>query len=441
MEVVSCICTKCYHHFRIKVIAGSDVPLQKYHTMNMHMFILSGRDSDTLLKATRAGEDHVIDRIHLVCLVEECRCKIELERLPPRLTTRELDALGDKQRVARHLKEARLREFDRVQSLGEDFSPNVFEMLRTYLSDGLGADVNAAPKRIKTHNKRFMVTIKDDFDDLLRTLGCVKTMVEDGDEAWVFPILEPPSSPTAFGTRRAKWEDIEAECMLHLERIASGPRNIRPAWEMLQRVLACNYSHILGTLSLDEADLATLGCLANFNADLFAKAAQLLAARCPSRWDEFKGAAVRLIGNRDQDATEALVMYESTMDPSLDPSVEPSMSSEVADAYRFFDTDKHERNGDLFIAKYYMMHELDPSEPSVLRLLHNLEIVGRFLSTDLVSIVRPSQSSSKMDLNRARSVLDAELNFTEDLWQDIVNHKVSLHSHFVCNILRLTDLD
>lgn len=435
--MVSCVCTKCYHHFRIKVAAGSDVPFGKHHALNMHMFIMSGRDSDMLLKATRDAHDHIIDRTYLICLVDECRCRIEFERLPPRLSTRELDALGDKQRIVRNMREAQSKDAERVKSLGEGFSPNVFEMLKTYLNDGLTADVNAPPRRIKTHNKRFMVAINNDFDDLWRTLGFEKTIVEDGDEAWVFAKLEPPSSPTAFGTLRAKWEDTEAECMLHLDSIPTGPRKIRPAWEMLQRVFGCEkYESTLGTPVRDAADLAILGCLANFKATLYSMAAVLLAEKCPLRWEEFKGAALRL-SNDDQEASEALALYEST----LDSSPQQYMSDEVDAAYQFFGAHHKERDGDFFIARYYMMLDADSSEGNVKRLQSNIDIVGNFLSKDLVSVVRPESDTSKMDLIRAGSILnDADMTYTEDIMESIVNNKVSREKLPIRKIMVLTFL-
>ncbi|KAK6085087.1 ubiquitin carboxyl-terminal hydrolase [Seiridium cupressi] len=430
VEVVSCLCAKCYHHFHIKVTAGSSTPFQKNHTMNMHVFVLSGRDSDKLLKATRVGEDHVLDRVHLVCIVDECHCRIELERLPPRISTREIDALGDKHRLARNLQEARSKEHDRVVSLGNEFNPNVFSLLRRYLSDGLDTDVTATPKRIKTHNKKFMIAFKDDFDDLLRTLGCTLHTLEDGDKAWIFPTLEAPSSPTFFGSRRAKWEDTEAECMLHDE--PSGPRRIRPAWEMLQRVIACdNYENLLGSPPQDESDMVLLGCLANFKPKLFVEAAKLLSDKCPPRWEEFTTAAARSIGTRDSDSAEALAIYQSTVENSMMESSKASaISPEVIDAYQFFDTSLTERSPDHFISKYWVMLDANESDAFRSHVLAKLEVISGHLGIDLVGPFRTNGSdklqistNSKMSKSEAQTVLGADLDYSEEIIQDIVNHK------------------
>ncbi|ETS75301.1 hypothetical protein PFICI_12245 [Pestalotiopsis fici W106-1] len=394
--------------------------------MKMHMFLLYSRDELYSsgydgIEDMDCGEDLVLDRVHLLCVVPNCQCKMVIERLPPRISLRQVASMFDKQRVARNLEEARAKEPGRLKEL-EHYDPDIVAMLQRYSRDCLDTKPGEDPRRIKLHNKKFMVAFKNDFDVLWRSLGCTQQRHPDGDEAWVFPVLEESSSTrTNWGTFRARWEDVEAECRaLGAKPAEPSSRTIRSAWDMLKRVIGCAvYDHENSHRDVEEADIALLGCCRNFKPKDVVQVAVLLAERCPQRYEEFIGAAARVI-KEDYNAAEALAMYQS--------EVESRPKKEVLDAFKFFDASIDQRAPDHFISRYLVMVDADKSIPFKKRALECLQIVGNHLGTDLsgpispedLSLLHASSTSSKMSVSEAKAILNsADLDYTDEILQDI----------------------
>lgn len=430
-EVVSCLCTSCRHYFRIILQSESTTDLARDHPMQMHMFLLYDRAilyNQPFIEGTKQlqGEGDVfLDRVQFMCIVPNCHCRMGIERLPPRISAHQIAAMYDKQRVARNLEDARAKDPARLKEL-EHYNPDLVAMLQRYSKDCLETKPNEPPRKIKLHNKKFMVAFKSDFDALWRWLGCTLTKLEDGDEAWVFPVLEESSSQrTEWGTFRARWEDVEAECMA-LGAKPSEPSNraIRSAWDMLKRVIGCDkYDVENNPRDVEESDIALLGCCRNFKPQDVVEVAKLLAERCPQRYEDFVGAAARVIKD-DYSAGEALAMYQS--------EVESRPKQEVLDAFKFFDASVEQKAPDHFISRYMVMVDADKSIAFRKRALKCLQIVGNYLGMDLLgpisaedlSLLEDSPTSSRMSVPEAKAILNnAELEYTEEILQDIVNHK------------------
>ncbi|KAH6653039.1 hypothetical protein BKA67DRAFT_307894 [Truncatella angustata] len=433
-EFLSCVCDQCLHHFRFKVTNGPNPsPLENYHKMKMHMFLLTGRDSDTMLKATRTKQDHVTDRVHFMCIIDGCDCKLQIERLPPRISAKEFNTLMDESRLVENIREARLQDADRIDSLLTKWNPNaegVVGMLCQYLVDGI-----QEPRLIKTHNKKFMIAFKDDFDDLWRTLGCtkktLKTEGEPDEEAWQFPSLGVPVSPTAFGTLRAKWEDFEAECMIYYKQAQTlkdgqrtykeiaTPRRTRPAFELLKRLLGCQYEPLDNNPSLNEEDLVLLGCLANFKPSLYADAAKILVQKCPMRWQEFLDAGGRLIGEQNSDVAFDLMVFRSEVESKPKP-LDAQTMVEVVEAYKYLGADLDQKSADYFIEKY--LNQTSEAGKDVA--IHHLAKIGKYLDKDLLTPVGAGGGvTSKMTRVQAADILGADIEYPHDLLQQLVNNK------------------
>lgn len=433
LEVISCICRKCRFHFRISVNTTVDAPggLSGQHQPRTHMFLLYNRDSNETLEATRSSGDFVLDRLHLSCIADKCNYKMVLERLPPRISAPEVEAMQDKKRVAHNFEILRAEHPDRFKDL-DNWVPDLFAMLQRYSKDCIETKPGESPKKIKRHNKKFLVAFKNDFDPLLRSLGCTLKVIDDGDEAWVFPVLENPSSPTSCGTLRAKWEDVEAECMVLMELMSGtnssaattvSTRKVRPAWDMLQRAFACEKNEsAIGYPSVSEADMALLGCLPYYKPMAIFEAARLLSDRFPRRALEFTQAARRSIGDRDSLASNELAMFESNI-------VNVPDMEQLEGALNFFSANLSQKDPEFYVNKYFQMTGNDDSSSFRGRALEYIATVGHYLNTDLRKLVCPEEETNQMSLSRAQAILgDSDPNWGEDLLLEIVNHKVSSKS-------------
>ncbi|KAI4594026.1 ubiquitin-specific protease ubp2 [Pestalotiopsis sp. 9143b] len=431
LEVISCICRKCRYHFRISVNSTIDAPggLSDQHQPRTHMFLLYNRDSNVTLEATRGSGDFVLDRLHLSCIADKCNYKMVLERLPPRISAQEVEAMQDKKRVAHNFEIVRAEHRDRFKDL-DNWVPDLFAMLQRYSKDCIETKPDESPKKIKRHNKKFLVAFKDDFDPLLRSLGCTLKVIDDGDEAWVFPVLENPSSPTMCGTLRAKWEDVEAECMVLMELMSGtnasaattgGIRKVRPAWDMLQRAFACEKNEsAVGYPSVNEADMALLGCLPYYKPMAIFEAARLLSDRFPRRALEFTQAARRSIGDRDSLASNELAMFESNI-------VNVPDMERLEGALNFFSAYLSQKDQEFYVNKYFQMTGNDDSSSFRSRALEYITIVGKYLNTDLRRVVCPDEdtSTNQMSLSRAQAILgDSAPDWGEDVLLEIVNNKI-----------------
>ncbi|KAI0128007.1 hypothetical protein BJ170DRAFT_683828 [Xylariales sp. AK1849] len=409
VEVYSCICGTCHCHFHITCKDGYNNSCRTTHPEQMHMFALSSRSGKAELRATRVGDHVITERVILACTIEGCLCTMEIEVLPPRLSPREKDNFMDEARVTRHLQEARAQEPARFPEASDNWSQDAIGLFLRYLFDGL-AKTSGKSLQIKKHNKKFTVCFSNDFDDLLRTLGFTDQVLDDNDEAWVFPSLEPtssPSSPTPFASLRAKWEAVEAELMVCNKLKGTQDKTLNNAWDGLKRITSSNYNPDPFSPQLSETDMDLLGCLANYKPTTIVWAATFLAENCPSRHQEFLDAAMRCDLDRDEEAPFQLAMFRSKFDP-LDEMA-------VADAYKYFDAQSNETNVDYFLSKYYTYAQSDTSDEGRARAENYLERIGKHLGTDIVSLIDPAvlvamgasatPSSGRMNLDQASRLL------------------------------------
>ncbi|KAH8668722.1 hypothetical protein BX600DRAFT_435245 [Xylariales sp. PMI_506] len=426
VEYVSCICGGCRERFHITLTAGSTVPFQKTHPQGMHMFALDTRYGRAEMKHSQQGNDHVLERVFLICPIQDCCCRLMIEVLPPRLSDREVDDLLDRSRVRRNFADALSREPQRFAGLPEDYGQDVIPTFLRFINDGLDTGPDEAPRKIKQHNKKFAVSFKDDFDDLLRNLGLTDHAVEDG-KAWVFPVLETVGDGvTPFGSKRAKWEDVRAELRIVGSYSPSAVTHLQNAWTDLRRVLCTEYKPMPYGLARSEEDLSLLASLDDYKPAVFVWAAQFFSGHCPRRREEFLAAAERCVGN-DEEAILDLTMYRSAFDANT--------SEQVSAAFEYFSTSANENTDpDYFLGKYYELVQADRTSASRSRALQNLEIVGRYIGVDIVSNIDPAiveslgatdtTSDGRMNLEQAARFLgpDVEPDWTAEFIEPYVNN-------------------
>lgn len=394
----------------------------------MHMFILDKRSNRDQLRAERVG-NYALEEVKLFCINEKCRCKLSIQVLPRRLSTREINNFTDRNRVQRHLEEARAVEPDRFNSSAENFGQQPIGTFIRFLQDGL-SHTEGDPRRIKKHNKLFMVSFKDDFDDLLRSLGFAEQILDNDEEAWVFPALEVASYSTPIGSQRSKWQDVLAELMLLMLEKDKGFDTgavLQPAWGHLRDVLRINYEPIMPAPNISDEDMELLGCLAEFKPIAISWAAILLAERCPSRRDDFLTAGKNCVVGRDDNAELDLITYLSR----FDSDAMEGDGQDVEAAFKYFNSTPAEGRThglDHFVAQALVNTESDPTTAGKERAQRYLGLVQKYLDSDPTG-ADGSQNplQGRMNLGQALKFLGIEADYTAEMIRGFVNLLVRDH--------------
>ncbi|ORY68341.1 uncharacterized protein BCR38DRAFT_481821 [Pseudomassariella vexata] len=342
--------------------------------------------------------------------------------LPPLIDMEVVKKFRDVKRVKQHLDRARREDSDRYKDAADNYGQGPIQMLLTYMNDGLNQQEHDPLRRIKKRNKKFMVSISNDFDDLLVSLGFESKMVENED-SWVFPSLGKPLARTPIGTLRAKWEDVVAELMILSGHC--GSTDLPQSWETLLDLFPGGYEAPQVRAVIDEADLELLGCLPDYRPKVFVWAAIVLATlpKNQSCRQLFVDAAKRCHLERDVDAQIELVQFESGCE----------MDAEAVDAFGAFDAFPGDgKDADYFLTKYYAIGQVQRTDEARARLYQHLEIIGGNLGEDIVSRIdnrvlddmgaTAQTTNGGMTIEQAASTLNIELNWSLELIRDVVNH-------------------
>lgn len=371
--------------------------------------------------------------VRFVCAARSCNFWLEIFTFAPKLSRNEVDMLQNPGRVRLNLKEAREEDPDRYADASEDYGSGTADILLHYLHDALNKPPSeGGPRRIKKRNKRFRVSFHTDFDPLLRSLGFVEGVDDDGGElCWLICQPELQRNPTPVGTLRAQVEDAEAEVAL----LGRGKDTI-PAWDKLLRAFGGRYSNVTPEKSISEDDLTLLGCLGDYPPRHFAWAARLLSDIRPSHRDAYLEAALRCIRERNEDAQSEIVMYQSQFD-TINP-----VDESLQEAYKFFEASGTDRDSvDYLLSKYYVMVQEDRTDAKRALAQQHLEVIGHHLGTDIVNRIDPqllddmsaptliptSSSSHKrrMSIKSATKLLGVDAVFSSEMIRDFVLNLVS----------------
>ncbi|KAL7619578.1 ubiquitin-specific protease ubp2 [Parahypoxylon ruwenzoriense] len=414
---VSTVCGRCRYHFHVKSSFKHARPYDKEHHP-MHMLVPCTQKSATDISTEPAGLDDTVGYARFICAVDNCFFNIEISIMPQKILPEEVRDLNDNNRVAQNLKLARVEDEGRYEDVGDSYGAGTTGILYKYLTDALQRK-EPQPLRIKKRNKKFLVSIRTDFDPLLTRLGFYEGNDAESDEpCWFITTPEGEQDPTPIRTLRARMEDAQAELDIILRWETT------PAWNRLLAAFQGDYPDISIDPSqitqISEEDLDLLGCLVGYPPRLFSWAAILMAELRPRYRDTYLDAGLRCILDRSVDASTEIVMYKSRFDETS------STDRRVRDAFSFFNASPEDGLTTVwFVQTYYAMIQTDPSDDFKAQAEQNLEIIGGYLERDILGEINPKPPGTlgepgRMNVSSAAALLNVESHYTAEIIRDFV---------------------
>ncbi|KAI0895232.1 cysteine proteinase [Annulohypoxylon nitens] len=427
---LSLICARCRYHFHVSNDTRHAQDWGPEHRHHMLVACYDEPTNDAKVKAEKSNYDDATSHARFICIAGECLFNIKIDVVPWRVSERDVANFSDKDRVNKNLELALAEDADRYTGLIGSMNLGSESILQTYLTDALKI-TNDIPLRVNKRNKRFFVSMRSDFDNLLKFLGFYEGIdPSTNEECWYIPPPESKSKPTRVGTLRARMEDAYTEL-----QILFSHRNTPNTWEKLIQAFVADYpadSNEAFTRTIDENDLNLLGCLAQYPPEYFSWAALLLSKRRPADRNEYLDAALRCIGNRSYDTSLEIIMYKSRFDNAS------AMDIKIEEAYAFFNVSPNDgMTSDWFMSKYYEMAKSRVCDEFKAQALQHLEAIGNRLGRDIVGELDPAAlgqvgmsgaklpgSSGPMSLSAAASFLEVEPNYTAEIIRGFVERLI-----------------
>ncbi|OTA88399.1 hypothetical protein M434DRAFT_34874 [Hypoxylon sp. CO27-5] len=431
MIFISTVCRQCRYHFHVKSDFRHTKPYSDDHRLHM---LACCETPASRPRTEKARYDDTMSNARFICVSENCYFNIEITAVPSRIQPEDVAKFNDKSRTDRNLALARAQDPDRYADVGDSPSYGTDIMLRRYLSDALKKNDDRPPLKINKRNKKFLVSMGSDFDDLLRFLGFYEgTDGDSGEPCWYIPLPEEEQIPTRVQTLRARMEDAQAE----LDIITNG--RIIPAWDSLLQAFQVDYPHINVDVpfmsSVQESDFAILGCLSSYPPQYFSWAAILLAKLRPRDRDLYLDTGLRCIAERSDDASTEIIMYKSQFDGT------GTTDMAVEEAYAFFGASLDEGpTPDWFLNRYYEMAKSNGTDSFKAQAQQHLEAIGNYLGRDVVSDIDPKNLENigetglmtsspngrgrRMSISSAAKLLNVEPSYTAEIIRGFVQHLV-----------------
>ncbi|KAI1204214.1 cysteine proteinase [Annulohypoxylon truncatum] len=429
---LSLTCNRCRYHFHI---TNDSQHVESWGTEHRHHMLVSCGERSTYRAGAKAGKspyDDTTSHARFICVAGDCLFNIKIDVVPWRLSPVDVAKLSDKNRVEKNLRLALAEDEIRYSGLKSATNLGSEGILRTYLTDALKKNLDA-PLMVNKRNKRFFVSMRSDFDALLRFLGFYEGIdPSTGEECWYIPPPEQEKEPTRVRTLRARMEDA----VMELEILFAGGNTVN-AWEKLLATFQADYPtastpNLAFISTVSDDDLNLLGCLAHYPPEFFSWAAILLSKRRPRDRNEYLDAGLRCIANHSEDASIEIIMYRSRFDNAT------PMEIKVEEAYEFFNASPDSgMTSDWFLARYYEMAKSYAPDEFKAQALQQLEAIGNHLGRDIVSELDPkilghaeipglalSGSSGTMSLSAAANFLEVEPSYTAEIIRDFVERLI-----------------
>ncbi|KAI2627678.1 cysteine proteinase [Hypoxylon sp. NC1633] len=429
---VSVVCARCQYHFHVKTDIRSCLPDSPTHCC--HMLIPCVSKTTRELEVEKSAYNDTVGCARYICACATCLFNIEIHITPPRISQDDAAKFADMNRLTRNLTQAQVEDPDRYSEYNIGQLHSSGRMLHKYLEDALD-NTDMSPLRINKRNKKFLVCIRNDFNDLLKFLGFYEG--EDavtGEPCWYITIPEVPQTTTAIRTLRARMEDAVVE----LRILTAMPT--MPAWENLKEAFKAEFPSqgmdINYRTTVRESDLTLLGCLIGYPPEYFSWAAILLAQLRSDERDKYLDAGLRCIQNRSDDASTDIIIYKSQFDD------EPSVNIGLDKALEFFNTTRGDgMMADWFLERYYELARSNPTDEFKAQAQQHLEAIGNHMGEDIVSHIDPSllesvggsglmttspdSSFGRMSVDSAAKVLNVEPNYTAEIIRGFVDQLVN----------------
>ncbi|KAI1385745.1 cysteine proteinase [Hypoxylon trugodes] len=428
-KFISTFCGRCHYHFHIMSDSRHVQPYSN-DTHRLHMLVPCGQDSTHDSGVNRTGYDDAIGNVRYICAADGCFFNIKISSIPERISEEEMTKLDDKNRIAHNFAQAQANDPERYEKFGDISTLKPRSILQKYLADGLDRDSQQPRLRVNKRNKKFLVCMGNDFDNLLKFLGfCEGVDAESDEPCWFIVHPEPKQGLTRVRTLRARMEDAMAELGL-----VNGV-SMNPAWDSLLNAFQGSYQSVpLDFNAVDpipDAEFALLGCLAGYPPRSFAWAAIFLAQLRPKDRDKYLDTALRCIKERSDDASTEIIMYRSRFDETvLNDRI-------VEEAFTFFAASPEDGlKPEWFLERYYEMVAGHNTDKFRAEAQQHLEAIGNHLGRDIVSEINPralenvgdmgliisSPNGGRMDIASATKLLGVESNWTAEIIRGFVGN-------------------
>lgn len=420
-QIISMVCIGCRYHFVLEV---DDVKLEaspcgkNRKNRPLHHFVWADSDSPAQLAKEDSKYYPIVARERFACSAPACTTELTLRVTRPRIAFRHTQILRDLERVKRRMEEAKRDCPGRFQELSPQWARSAVGTLHAYIRDVIDAKPEDEPRKIAKWNRRFYVQFGPECDSILKYLEFTPKTLDDGEDYWILPTLDPRDDITRVGSRRAFFEDVRHE--LFGLTVASQPDEaikMLAARPRIERDLhADDYPRTMSNISnYDARDFALLGAMPDFSEALLAYAYRQEHRLNKARGQELFSAFKRVVqGRGNYDLEMFIASQESIFENEARQQQQAASLNQGGDdllwqAYSFFRLPSDCDETDEFIINAYNVQvEASPKQKDTAR--ECLAIIGRHRKSDKILAV----AQGPMDLQEATAYLEVDLGWAPE---------------------------
>jgi ubiquitin carboxyl-terminal hydrolase 25 len=420
--ITSAMCTGCLYHFVFRFHSDpSAANCTEKSEYPMHHIIRS-----SFLDAKDLANDHskynpVVALGSFACSAPRCTLRITVQISAPRIPRDFQSMLLDPNLRNRRVAELMKTDPERFAgtngtSVADKWRAPAIELLHLYMQDVVrnGGYSNGVRLRVQKRNKRYVIQLGEDFDQLLRALEFEEDVDEEtGDSAWLVPTLELESQTvtTAIGSRKAYFEDVLAEInsLMTMTQASQGGHILPADTRLLRHLGAASYPTTMVDRLYDSADFARLGATANMKESLLEYAYSRQCWSSPDQIKELLSSLKRLADGRNNFDLDTFIALQESMVESMGQQPRTAGKDNedlVWQAYQYFRLGPDCRESDEFIIQAYKVQcESSPKQKDTARTM--LGVIGRHRNSDKIL----AAAKGPMDINEACRFLEVDVSW------------------------------
>lgn len=428
-HITSAICTRCLYHFVFRFHSDpSAANCFEKSEFPMHHIIRSTFLDANDLKNEQSKYYPLVALGSFACSAPRCTLQVTVHITAPRIPRDYQSSLMDYKLRERRVAELKRTDPDRFinpngTSAFDKWRAPAIDLLHLYMRDIVrdGGYNEEGRLKIQKRNKRFVIQLGSDFDDLLRHLEFQEdTDSETGDDSWLVPTTEPRSETiiTSIGSRKAYFEDVLAEITFLMKisqpslQVGTMPAEPR----LLKHLGAASYPTTSVDRIYDSSDFARLGSKADMKESLLEYAYSRQCWSRPEQIKELLASLKRLADGRNNfDLDTFIAMQESMVESMVEPS-RPAAGAQgpapqenedlVWQAYQYFRLAANCPESDDFIIQQYKVQcESSPKQKDTARTM--LGVIGRHRRSDKIL----AAAKGPMDINEACRFLEVDVSW------------------------------
>ncbi|CAG8954152.1 hypothetical protein HYFRA_00005771 [Hymenoscyphus fraxineus] len=410
--VVATYCDECLWHFDITVDYTS---WKNGHTpckMNDQEHPLHHlQHVESMYSKKDLDQENSITEIHqFACSQLSCPVEVKVEISKPRLRMELLAPLLDSVKVrARGEREIR-QDPERFEGTSPANPFQALGYLKTYIQHAIDGDPSVARKRINKRNKKFALCFDAECDELFNYLGFTTTQEDDTNGVrnffWQQPIVTEQNKPF--------FEDVMFEIIKQMSRRPAHERGptefkipLKPALESIQQSLGFSgYPRVSRTILIDSSEehphYRSLGAIYDFTDDYLSWAYDRQRDCDPLNAPYYLDCVSAIAnGRKSSDLQTKVVMAISNGEFGLEA---------IQQAYRFFNVDPDNKEGDDYIIGLYKSRiESAPRQKEEAR--NSLLAIGKARDSEKIRAVANDKAmtvTEALDFFQIASNLDSD---------------------------------